>query len=83
METVLNSDKMFNTKEASAMGQFPRLIWNDFMPEQEIIKVPDPSANDHMKILSVSIKRILQRNLTNLIIQHHSFLLYPAQSHLF
>lgn len=54
METVLNSDKMFNTKEASAMGQFPRLLWNDFMPEQPIIKVPEPSANDRMKILSVN-----------------------------
>ena len=54
MESVLNSDGMFNTKEASSMGQLPRLIWPDLMPEQDVIKIPEYSESDRLKILSVN-----------------------------
>lgn len=54
MEETLNSDGMFNTKEASSIGQLPRLLWDECMPSQDIIKIPEYSESDRLKILSVN-----------------------------
>lgn len=54
MEAALNSDGMFNAKEAASIGQLPRLYWDEFMPEQKIIKIPEYTESDRLKILSVN-----------------------------
>ena len=54
MRKTLNSDKMFNVEQAGLNSVFPTLLWNEFMPTQDPIAIPEVQETERLKVIGVN-----------------------------
>ena len=52
---VINSENRFNTEELIKQGYFPQLNFDDCMPQQEYIKLPETTDEDLADITSIEV----------------------------